>query len=182
MINLIPNEEKKRMTLDFNNRLWVLFLLVMNFSILVACISIVPAYIFSVDKNAAVKKNLDYQNAHPLDSGQQQSLDTVKALNNKLLLIKNAEESKILISQRVVNAILLNKDPKIKITQIDYTESDPVQGKKISISGTAPTREDLLAFRQTLEENTSAFKKVDLPISNFVKESDLQFSLSLSPS
>ena len=41
--------------------------------------------------------------------------------------------------------------------------------------------ERLLLFRKALEDNT-AFKKVDLPISNFVKGSNIQFDINLIPS
>jgi len=67
----------------------------------------------------------------------------------------------------------------IKITDISY-ENDSLNGKKISIQGTAPSREVLLSFRQAFE-NDNTFKQVDLPISNFVKGSNIQFYLSLIP-
>jgi hypothetical protein len=70
--------------------------------------------------------------------------------------------------------------PDIKITQILYDNTVAKGDKKVNIQGTAPSRERLLIFRQALEGNP-AFKKVDLPISNFVKGSNIQFSLSLTP-
>ena len=68
----------------------------------------------------------------------------------------------------------------IQITRIAF-ENSPVSGKQVDLSGLAPSRERLLLFRQALENDT-AFQKVDLPISNFVKGSNIQFSLSLTPS
>ena len=68
----------------------------------------------------------------------------------------------------------------IKITEILY-QNDPQTGERINISGKAPNREVLLLFRRILEDNT-AFSKVDLPISNFVKGSNIKFYLNLIPS
>ena len=60
-------------------------------------------------------------------------------------------------------------------------ENDATKGKKVTVLGIAPSRELLLLFRRALEDDV-AFKKVDLPISNFVKGSNIEFSLSLIPS
>ena len=72
------------------------------------------------------------------------------------------------------------KMPDIKITQIQY-RNESIKGKTISISGVASSRDRLLLFKRELENNI-AFKKVDLPISNFVKGSNIKFSLGLTPS
>ena len=78
------------------------------------------------------------------------------------------------------NEILLKKSPNIKITRISYKD-DLKTGKKIDIEGLAPNREVLLLFRRALEDST-VFSKVDLPISNFIKGSNIKFHLSLIPS
>ena len=120
------------------------------------------------------------QKSEPVPLPDQQTLLAIKDLNNKLTLIENAQNNKFVISEKVINAIILKKIPKIKITDISY-ENDSLKGKKISIQGNAPSREILLLFRQALEDSV-AFKQVDLPISNFVKGSNIQFYLSLIPS
>ena len=76
--------------------------------------------------------------------------------------------------------IILKKMSNIKITDISY-ENDPLKGRKVSIEGNAPSREILLLFRRALEDDV-LFKQVDLPISNFVKGSDIKFYLNLIPS
>ena len=80
----------------------------------------------------------------------------------------------------MIGAILLKKRSDIKITQILY-QNDGTNGKKITLTGIASSREVLLLFRQALEDSSS-FKDVVLPISNFVKGSNIDFSLSLTPS
>ena len=101
-------------------------------------------------------------------------------MDNKLNLINKAEKEKFSLSTKVINAIVLKRVPNIKITNITY-DVDAVKGKKITIQGTAPSREVLNLFRRALEESSS-FKGVDLPISNFVKGSDIQFYFSVIPS
>jgi len=180
MINLTPKEEKKKMAVDFYCRLAILLLLMGSFTALVALLAILPAYFMSSVKNSIAETKLETQKQSPLPALGEQSLTEVKGINNQLSLVENAEKNKFLVSERIVNAILLKKTPGIKITQIVYQKNE-AQGKKVSLTGIASSRESLLLFEQALEAD-SAFQNVDLPISSFVKESNLQFNLTLTPS
>src|SRR3989344_4096745 len=180
MINLIPNQEKKKMVRDFYYRLTIVFLGMLCVSLFIAILALLPAYLLSVSKNNIAKEKLEAQKNEPAPPFNQETLAMIKDLNLKLNLIENAEKDKFSVSEKVINAVLLKKIPNVKITRIFY-ENDLLKGRKISISGTAPSREVLLAFRQALENDTS-FKEVDLPISNFVKGSNIEFYLNLIPS
>ncbi len=179
MINLIPNQEKKKMVRDFYYRFVILFLLMLSAAALVATAALLPAYFLSVSKNNIVDQKLEAQKKEPAPASNGETLAMIKGLNLKLNLIENAQKEKFTVSDRVVKAVILEKVPGISITQISY-DSDPTKGKKISMSGEASSREVLLAFRQALEQDPT-FKSVILPISNFVKGTDIQFSLSLVP-
>ncbi len=180
MINLIPKEEKKKIIKGSYYKLLILFLVLGSVSFLLALVAILPSYFLSSVRNNIVNTKLEMQKSEPVPLPDQQTLLAIKDLNNKLTLIENAQNNKFVISEKVINAIILKKILEIKITAISY-ENDPLKGKKISIQGNAPSREILLLFRQALEDSV-AFKQVDLPISNFVKGSNIQFYLSLIPS
>jgi hypothetical protein len=179
MINLIPKEEKKRMTRDFYCRLLILFLLALDFCLLIFFIGLLPSYFLSSVKNTLTETKLENQKKEQLPLLGEQSSAAIKDINSELDLVEKSEQNKFPISVKVINAIILDKRPDIKITQILYAD-DPVSGKKISILGIAPSREVLLLFEETLENNP-VFQKVDLPISNFVKGSNIQFYLDLIP-
>lgn len=180
MINLIPKEEKKKMVMDFYFRLAILFVVMIDFCILVAFFSLLPSYFISSVKRSLVSTRLENQKLEPLPLLGEDSLALLKDIDNKIILVEKFEKNKFLPSVKVINAILLNKRPDIKITQISY-ENSGMNEKKISITGIAPSREVLLLFREALE-NSSNFKNVNLPISNFVKGSNINFNLSLIPS
>ncbi|HTE48299.1 MAG TPA: hypothetical protein VK675_00115 [Candidatus Paceibacterota bacterium] len=184
MINLIPNKEKKEMVKGFRYRLVVLFLIVGAFCFLIVLIAILPAFFLSVAKDNIINAKLEEQKSEPVPLLDQQTLAVIKDLDNKLSIVENDTKNKFAVSEKVINAIMVKKMPEIKLNDIFYENkpaSDPKGGRKISIQGTAPSREILLLFRQALEDSTN-FKQVDLPISNFIKGSDIQFSLSLIPS
>ncbi|HEV7424452.1 MAG TPA: hypothetical protein VGO21_04655 [Candidatus Paceibacterota bacterium] len=179
MINLIPNEQKKKQIKSFYYRLTVVYLLAFSVCILIAVAAMAPSYFLAYVKEDLVNKKLATQQKESVPIPDQETLSVIKDLNSKLALVENNENNKFSISQKVINAILVKKMASIKITDISY-QNDPLKGKLISIQGTAPSREILLLFRQALEDD-SDFTQVNLPISNFVKGSDIQFYLSLIP-
>lgn len=187
MINLIPQAEKKKMARSFYFRLVVLFLFMMSISFLIILIAILPSYFLSSLKNNIADEKLAMQKKEPVPSPDQKTLQIIKDLNNKMALIESAKNNKFIVSEKVINAVLLKKMPSIEIVEISYennlpkTPGDNKMNRKISIQGNAPSREILLLFRRALEDSAS-FKQVDLPISNFVKGSNIQFYLSLMPS
>lgn len=179
MINLIPNEEKKKMIKGFYSRLIVLALFMVSTALGVAILALLPAYFLSNSKSniATEKTEIQKTASIPFFDGETETI--IKDINNKLNVIENAQKSGFSVSEKIINAIFVKKISSIKITQISY-ENNSTSGKKVRISGTAPSREVLLLFRRALEEDKS-FKSVDLPISNFVKGSNIQFYISLIP-
>lgn len=183
MINLIPKEEKKKMVAGFYFRLVVVYLLSFAFPILIGSGLLIPSYFLAYTKQDFVDKKLEAQKNEPVPLPDQETLAIIKDVNNKLQIIERAWSNDFVFSQRVINAIILKKLPNIKITGISYEadlKSESGEEGAISIEGMAPSREVLLSFRQALEDS-NFFKKVDLPISNFVKGSNIQFYLSLIP-
>lgn len=171
------------MVKGFYFRLVVLFLVAGSISIVIAFVALLPAYFFSSVKSNLVNSKLEAQKLEPVPLPDQETLAVIKDLDKKLGLIERASARSFIVSEKVINAVILRKTPAIKITDISYQKdpkNDPNKGK-ISVQGTAPSREVLLLFRKALEDDTN-FKNVNLPISNFVKGSDIQFYLSLIPS
>lgn len=180
MINLIPFEEKKQKVKDFYFRLIVVFFGMLAFCVFIISISLLPAYFISVTSKNLASTRLEAQKNEPVPSIDQGALAVMNDTINKMSLIGNAERNKYLVSQRVINEIVLLKMSDIKINQITYSNSTK-DGKKVKIVGLAPSREELLLFRRALEDSP-AFKSVDLPISNFVKGSNIEFYMNLIPS
>lgn len=179
MINLIPNEYKKQMSKDFYLRLITVFFVILGFFFLFSFIVILPAYFFSSIQEKIINVKLKAQEMESIPETDQDTLLIIKDLQSKLDLVESFQNNQFSFSQKIINEIIFKKIPSIKITEISY-QNDIKTGKKINISGIAPNREVLLSFRLALEDNP-AFSKVDLPISNFVKGANIEFSLSLVP-
>jgi hypothetical protein len=184
MINLIPNTERKQMVRSFYHKLAVLFFIMCSISVFIFFVALLPSYFLSSVKNSAIDSKLDTQSSEPVPLPDQQTLSVIQDLDNKLGIVENSQNDKFIVSEKVINAIIVKKMPNIKITEISY-ENNPLKaqegsamGKKVVIKGVAPSREVLLLFRQALEDGAN-FKQVDLPVSNFIKGSNIQFHLGL---
>lgn len=178
MINLIPNEEKKKRVRDFYFRLVVVFFFTLGSAMLFAVVTLLPAYFIAlVHKNVAEGK-LAVQAKEPEPVTNPDNPLIIKDLDSKLALIEKAQKSQYLPSEKVINELIFDRMRDIKITEISYKSE--ATGKSITVRGLAPSRERLLLFRRSLEDNI-AFKKVDLPISNFVKGANISFTLTLVP-
>lgn len=179
MINLIPNHEKKKKVKDFYFRLIIVFVAMLGLCATIGIVALLPTYFLtSAEKNLAEQK-LVIQKTQPIATEDQTIVEVVADLDQKLSLIDKFEQSKYLVSQKIIQQIAIRKMSDIKIHKIMYENS--VEGKKVILEGRAPSRERLLSFRRALEDDV-AWKEVDLPISNFVKGSNIEFSLSLIPS
>jgi len=177
MINLIPIEQKKKIRDNFYYRLIIIVFFTVSALVIFLSLLISPSLFLSSIKKNIINQKLTVQELEVIPKLDEQTLEALNNLNSKLYLIEKVKDSGYLISQKVIQEVILRKIPGIKITRIFY-ENDIALGKKISVSGIASGREELLLFRQRFEDY-SLFKKVDLPISNFVKDSNLEFNLNL---
>lgn len=172
---------------NFLYRLLVVYLLAISLPILIGLGVMIPSFFLTYLKTNLVEKKLETQQAEPMPSIDQAALKAIADLKNKIRIIESAEKNKFIVSEKVINALMAKKMSQIKITGIAYEntmfnspDEEPTEVKKIHIEGMAPSREVLLLFRKALEDS-AVFKQVDLPISNFIRGSNIQFFLSLTP-
>lgn len=180
MINLVPNEEKKVMKQSFYYRLSTIFFVALGCCMLIASIALIPAYVSSMEKKSSLNNKLEIQKTENIDAKGAEVTGIIDNLDKKITLVEQTEKNKFSVSEKIIKEILSHKIPQVKITEISFN-STVKDGRKVSVSGLASSREQLFLFRKSLEEDP-AFKMVDLPISNFVKGSNIKFSLTLLPS
>ncbi len=102
--------------------------------------------------------------------------DIIKSLNQKVGLINATMEYPELVP--VVNSVLSNKTPYIRINQFAY-KTNTATSSTLIIQGVSATRDSLSGFIDGLQKSGS-FKKIDSPISNFTKDRDIKFSITMT--
>lgn len=177
MINLIPNQEKKKIAKGFYIKLVAVFFIVMAGSLFIASAAILPPYFLSSSSKNLVVDRLSLQKNIPDNTDDKNTLGAVEAVDQKLSIIENVKLRKFLVSESVINPILSLKSADIRIDQLSF-QSDLKDKKEVLVGGTASSRESLFAFHEALKRS-GAYEEVDLPISNFVKDTNITFSLKL---
>ncbi len=175
MFNLLPSHQKKLLHREYTTRVIVVALAMGSISSLVLFLSLLPAYSlsrskanFSKEQVAEMKKSLSGEKIE-----NRASFDTIQKLN---AAVKQAMVNSPV--NEIVTLILKYKTSDITISGFDLSGVQAT-GRSVTISGVAPTRESLLAFRKSLEKEKT-FKNINVPDSNFQKNKDIVFTVSFS--
>lgn len=182
MINLLPTEEKKKVRTIYRARVAVVVLIFLTVLALLSLASLAPSYFAASSKYDAA--SLASEITESENKMLKEDLESMAKEANKaaaLLSSQNADLS----PRGVFSEIVSLKQSGIRITGLSYSIAvaakkgeQQSREKRIAVSGAAETRESLLSFMDTLKSK-DLFASADLPISNFVKERDLDFSINI---
>ena len=178
MINLLPQKYKSSQASKYKFRRLIVacgFIFVLS---MVSLTFFVPAYIL---KNAA------YVESEPVGTNESNgSNESSENAEGFVEILASLSRASILVTElntrlpdsNVYETMLAfqNKSSGIKINEISYTNRGG-DSNKIIIRGVAANREDLTNFGRFLEARPE-FDQIDLPISSFTKESNIDFSLT----
>ena len=176
MFNLLPDNLRIKIKLDYNHRRLVTVLIFMIITQASFLVFIFPTWITSFYKEKEVSGQLQKNN----NTGPYSNIDTVtpiiKSINSKLNVLNNTLEYPKLLPY--INIVLAQRNSSIHINQISFTSLGANTGT-LSLNGISSSRESLVSFVKSLND-TNKFKSVDSPISNFAKEKNISFSVVLS--
>ncbi|TSC67661.1 MAG: hypothetical protein G01um101472_346 [Parcubacteria group bacterium Gr01-1014_72] len=174
MVNLLPEEERSTLTLEYRLRLAAVSLFFVSALFVVASLLFVPSYLLSSGRQAAalweltsLEKALALRDANALDAAL---LDTKR----KIETLRSRGAAGI---RGIVETIAGKRSSDLTIRSFMFQAGS--SGGTVDISGRAASRESLLLFTRKLEHETGAFSAVNLPISNFAKQTDISFNLGL---
>ena len=147
-----------------------------GFALIISILLLLPSYFLSQVRANEARAELE-RSKHVLDT-EVQPEDVTKEITAAL---RNANDLKPFtqpLSVYQLVRVFENKPTGIKITNISFTNGAPEQSK-IIVEGKAPNRESLTTFGD-LVEGRAEFASVELPVSNFVKEKDIDFSMTIT--
>ena len=175
MFNLLTDSLKEKIKLEYNLRRLIVAFIFILFIQSAFLVFFFPSWLTSLYKeNSLISKTggespTSFSNAGP-------TVSNIVSMNSKLGLINT-----ILAYPEVtpfLDGIISNKTSAIKIIEFVYTSDGKTTGV-ISLQGISTTRESLVSFVKSLEKS-GLFKSVDLPISNFAKNKNIDFSISIT--
>ncbi len=175
MLNLLPEEQKKKVTAEYSKRIWIVVCLGIVAVVAVSATFLIPVYVMAHGTYAEFlneKKELDSRIAA---SERDTSAESVKDIAGAIQVLK--QYNVVLPPTKLIESIVKSRVPGMRIFHIAYTPSqnDPAA---IDVTGRAVTRAALVAFSENLKANPD-FLSVSIPISNFAKEKNIEFSAKL---
>ena len=172
---LLPLQEKIVLRREYRFRAVIVLLLLISAAGFIGIISLFPSFIKASyeEKTSEMDVNLlkvekNKQGLNTLEENISLSKKLLAHFDNEIFQIKTTA---------IINNLIAIKDT-LRITSISISRSTP-NTATIIIQGIAPTRNSLLAFK-TKFESALPGNKVDLPVSQLGKSTNLQFSLKLT--
>ncbi len=175
MLNLLPQKQKILLQKEYSGRRMIVWLGSIALALVISLILLSPSYFLTRIRAEEARGELESAK-RALDA----ELPPKEMLAEFQAAVRNAEALKPLTKSLSVYELvkLFEARPKtIRITGISFSEQ--AEGRPtIVVNGRAENRDGLTAFGRALEERVE-FATVNLPVSNFVKEKDIDFSMTV---
>ena len=179
VINILPYEEKKILRKEYWMRFFTIILNLVALTGITASLLLFPSYFISQSKENLVENRLEVFNSENPNLNNDNINKITEDINLRLETLSKAEPA-YQINDKVLNNILSSRTNGITFSQILFNKKTTEGNISVlEIYGTATNRDSLRNFKTTLDNNPN-FSKVDLPISNFLEKTELNFTISIT--
>lgn len=176
MFNVLTDSFKKDIRDQYKKRrviVWLIAVICLQISFLVL---ILPSYIYlSTEEKDLLASNVSHTTANNLADNSSGS-KTFQNVNNELSVLSSN------IGLNTFDSLILRltslKSQGIQLKEIIY-QNKTATSSTIILNGVAASRGALLSFSKNIEANDT-FYNVDLPVSDFAKNKDIDFSISMT--
>ncbi len=176
MFNLLPDSFKEDLRKEYKLRRYIIILLFISFVQLSSLVFLFPSWATSSYKEEAITAEVEKMNQADNVSNSNSIRSSIRSLNKDLSLFDSY--LKYTKAMPFFDVILSKKTSSIRITNMTYS-SVSTSTATINLQGFSSTRDSLVNFKKNLDDS-KAFINVDLPISNYAKDKDINFSMSLT--
>lgn len=177
MINLLPPAEKAKILLEKRkNIIVILWFLVLFF---ICCLSLV---LFSINiyirSEATAQKDILEEAEKKFNQSEVRVFqEKINSANSELTNLEQFYSNKVYFSE-VLEEIAQITPSQLSLKSLSTVLcNDTDKCLKVALGGFALTRDDLFEFKKVLEGN-SDFKEVNFPSANWVKPTNVDFSIT----
>ncbi len=173
MINLLPPTARRSIVREYWLRVATVWMFLLGTGCLIIAALLLPTYVQIHIQLRALSESVN-ASTEMITSYDTLAQELLTANDRAKILINAASSTPF---STYVNSIEELSGQAISINT--YTFTRPKTGEAtITVSGVARTRQELADFKDVLSTD-GAFSRVELPISNLIKEKDLLFSMQL---
>lgn len=178
LTNLLPPERRRALARDYVFRLGAVALILLALLVVAHGVMLAPSYLFMQERIAIAEVRLAELSERRAVSGFEDLSARIAAFSAQADLVKNLADAPS--SADAVRAVLDLPRRGILIDAFTYAAPGP-DGKdgKMTVAGTAATREALRAFDASLN-GLPIVESTDLPLSAYAKETDIPFTITLA--
>ncbi len=170
----LPRIDQQKMRREYRIRAFIVFIFFIAVAIIIGVTSLFPAYVYStleekmhLGQVATIQKSTDIAAVNTIQRQLSTSKNIVDAVNSTVQTVDYSAAIKSVVAIRGT----------IQINSISV--ENPANSLSITISGIAPTRVDLLAFKNRLQALTPQ-TTVNLPISILAEDKNVPFSIQIT--
>lgn len=174
MFNVLTKDIKNEIRSMYKMRRFLMYFIIFDFILLLLLSIFFSMYLLIKTE----KKNMQIEADFVMSSKNFKDSDwTAKTFDetNKYLIALSKENSSFYLGE-FVQDLLLKKNNGIRLSELIYVKTT-ASSSVITLHGIASRRESLLSFVKELSSDLSL--KVNLPVSNFAKEKDIDFSFDI---
>jgi hypothetical protein len=173
---LIPTTLRKSLHHEYHLRAGVAFLFMFSMAWVVGIVSLLPSFVHVMtEKNVADSTLQSLKKASDANTSASAGNGITKQAN-ALALFNDQSKGKTSYSSVIGSIVNVRGDVGFTSISVSRTGTTTVI---VTVQGTAPSRDSLMAFKGRLESTVNG-NKVDLPVSELAKSKDLQFSLTIT--
>lgn len=170
MFNLLLPQDKVAVYREYMTRLVIVALGAFICLEIIGVIALLPSYILlRSDERTALVKKTQVQN-------QTENSELTSIVTATKISVDGLHTTPQILFRELIAGITQARGQGIKLNDIEYiTDAGKIH---LQISGVAQTRQSLVVFSKELQKNP-LFGSVEVPISDFVKEKNIEFSLDI---
>lgn len=176
MINLLPISGIKKIISEYRIRLVTSALVMLAVTMAIASVLLFPAYLLASHKRTIILEDLSKTGDRNASLEETKELEKIVKEMDATLDMLGDKGQKFSISGDIVTKTASFGTANIKITGMFYDKKDPESS--FSLKGTAASRQSLTSFIEMLKKDV-AFKDVSLPISDLVKDRNIDFTVMI---
>lgn len=170
-MNFLPEEDKRKIKKEYLRRLFVIIGIFSFSAISIGIILLLPPSIFLKDQKHNLERQLVISEERLSRGKIENTISLAEEINTKISLLDSGQKN-VGEKSAFIKIILEEKTNKIKINDFFFAQG------KVLIQGLSENRQNLLSFIDSLRKKKD-FKKVESPVSNLIKERDIEFNLTI---
>jgi hypothetical protein len=181
LTNLLPAEKTKAFRQEYFVRLLTIVVLVIIVLVIAQIVFLLPSYLYERELVSTRSSELQALSTNLATAQEQQAQVRLLALQSGANLLLGL--GKTPTASTVLRAVLAVSRPGISLSGFAYGQTGNASSsvRTLQLSGVAATREDLRSYDAALG-GLPFVSSADLPISDYAKDSQIPFTITLTGS